>query len=467
MKFLKKEFNIKEKMIMMTFIIISFNVVQIIGSYDLTNNISNKIISLEKNELYLQKNARDLQKLIYSIKDETFNAISEKLTENKVELYKSRIISIENKIKNIFHNDKNFFDMLEDKSLSEDLAKISKQIIILSSSSSNLISLYLNKNSNFNKKAKNFNEFNKLANNTTYLMNKVFDKINLDLSNKIHNLEREASEKSFNFIVISLIAIFILIIVNILLATSISGPIKKLLHELIALERVFDGLMNSANKQAVSLEETAASIEEITGNIRGNTEKATVMAELANESKDTAIQGDHLLKENSMAMEAIDESTKKIEEAISQIEQIAFQTNILSLNAAVEAATAGEHGKGFAVVANEVRNLASMSAEVAKEIKQLSVEATNKTNLGKEVSNQISKSFSELIEKISETANIVEDVSEANKEQLIGMEQINQSSTGLDTLTQENTVLVNEAKDISYKVTDLAVKIIGEDIKRD
>ena len=465
MKLMKKDLNIRQKMMFMMIIIVISSVIQMGGSYVLTSKISDKIMSLKQTEVYLQKEARLLQKKIYSIKDETFNAISETLTDDKVNLYQKRVKKIEEEIREIFKKNKHAISLMEDKELQKDLTSISKKIVILASNSSDLIELYADKEETIEDKAIDFKEFNKLANSSTRLINKIFDKINDNLSSKILNLEEYSKTQSYNFVLVAILFLIILIIIITFMSSSISTPIRKLLNELIELEGVFDGLMNSANKQAVSLEETAASIEEITGNIRGNTEKAILMANLANESKDTATQGDYLLKENSMAMEAIDDSTHKIEEAISQIEQIAFQTNILSLNAAVEAATAGENGKGFAVVANEVRNLASMSAEVAKEIKLLSVEATNKTDLGKQVSVEIAKSFSDLIDKISETAQIVDDVSDANKEQLIGMEQINQSSTGLDTLTQENTILVNDAKDISHNLTELAIKIIGREKK--
>jgi len=233
-------------------------------------------------------------------------------------------------------------------------------------------------------------------------------------------------------------------------------------HKSDQLRNNFKLLSNSSNQQASSLEETAASIEEITGNIRSNTEKAEKMTFLANEAKSTAISGTELINENKVSMEAIDESTKRIDEAISQIEQIAFQTNILSLNAAVEAATAGENGKGFSVVATEVRNLATKSADVAKDIKILVAQATEKTREGKEISNSINSAFSELNEKIGQTAELVEEVSEANKEQLLGMEQINSSSNNLDLITQDSLKVVNETEDITTDLLTMSELILKE-----
>jgi len=228
------------------------------------------------------------------------------------------------------------------------------------------------------------------------------------------------------------------------------------------LQLAFDDLTASSHKQAVSLEETAASIEEITGNIRSNTEKAEKMTILANEAKQTATSGNNLIQKNTSSMEKIDESTKKIDEAISQIEQIAFQTNILSLNAAVEAATAGENGKGFAVVANEVRNLASKSAEVAQDIKKLVEEATERTKDGREISDSIKTAFGDLINQITETAELVEEVTEANREQLEGMLAISESSSDLEKITQENVEIVSQTANTTQELNIMAENIAKE-----
>ena len=223
-----------------------------------------------------------------------------------------------------------------------------------------------------------------------------------------------------------------------------------------------NNLAEKANEQAASLEETAAALEEITSITRNNTQNATKMATLGQVVKKSVQTGEELASKTASSMDEINEKVKAINSAITVIDQIAFQTNILSLNAAVEAATAGEAGKGFAVVAQEVRNLANRSAEAAKEIKNLVEEANIKTNDGKLISSDMIDGYKELNKNISETINIIEDVSAASKEQMLGIEQINQTVNMLDRVTQENAFESNQIKEISQSVSTLAYELLTD-----
>lgn len=223
-----------------------------------------------------------------------------------------------------------------------------------------------------------------------------------------------------------------------------------------------NNLAEKANEQAASLEETAAALEEITSITRNNTQNATKMATLGQVVKKSVQTGEELASKTASSMDEINEKVKAINSAITVIDQIAFQTNILSLNAAVEAATAGEAGKGFAVVAQEVRNLANRSAEAAKEIKNLVEEANIKTNDGKLISSDMIEGYKELNKNISETINIIEDVSAASKEQMLGIEQINQTVNMLDRVTQENAFESNQIKEISQSVSKLAYELLTD-----
>ena len=220
-----------------------------------------------------------------------------------------------------------------------------------------------------------------------------------------------------------------------------------------------DKLNLSSNEAAASLEETAAALEEITSNIRNNTENIAKMSILSSNVTKSADDGEKLANQTTLAMEDINTQVKSINEAISVIDQIAFQTNILSLNAAVEAATAGEAGRGFAVVAQEVRNLASRSAEAAREIKSLVENATQKANQGKEIANHMINGYKELNENIQQTTNLISDIEMASKEQQSGIEQINSAVNLLDQQTQKNAQIASQTQDIAV-TTDTISKLI-------
>ncbi len=223
-------------------------------------------------------------------------------------------------------------------------------------------------------------------------------------------------------------------------------------------------LNKNATSQAASLEETAASIEEITGNIKQTSEKAQEMLRISSETQNSANVGKELATKTVNSMEDINDTVMNINEAITVIDQIAFQTNILSLNAAVEAATAGEAGKGFAVVAQEVRNLAARSAEAAKEIKDLVENATVKANEGKSISSSMIEGFSELEEKISNTNNLIDDVTNAAKEQNTGMVQISDAINQLDRFTQENAAIADKTNYIAQETNQISKDIV-ENVK--
>ncbi|MFK2822276.1 methyl-accepting chemotaxis protein [Arcobacter sp. YIC-80] len=219
-------------------------------------------------------------------------------------------------------------------------------------------------------------------------------------------------------------------------------------------------LSNNATSQASSLEQTAASIDEITSNIEQTNQKAQQMLSISNETKTSASEGQNLANETVKSMDEINDTVLAINDAISVIDQIAFQTNILSLNAAVEAATAGEAGKGFAVVAQEVRNLASRSAEAAKEIKDLVETATVKANTGKSISSKMIEGFNQLDEKIVETSKLIDDVTHAANEQTIGMTQIADAVGQLDQFTQQNAAIADKTNSIAQETNTIAQEVV-------
>jgi len=221
-------------------------------------------------------------------------------------------------------------------------------------------------------------------------------------------------------------------------------------------------LNTSSNEAAASLEETAAALEEITGTIVNNTDNITQMANYSNELSSSIKTGQELANTTVVAMNEINAQTNAIAQAITVIDQISFQTNILSLNAAVEAATAGEAGKGFAVVAQEVRNLASRSAEAAREIKELVEHATSKTDAGKQVADKMILGYKQLNSNLLKTTQTITDIASASKEQQVGIEQINATVNNLDQQTQLNAQSASQAKTIAVQTSKMAEAIVSD-----
>jgi methyl-accepting chemotaxis protein len=196
--------------------------------------------------------------------------------------------------------------------------------------------------------------------------------------------------------------------------------------------------------QASALEETAASMEELGSTVKQNADNARQANQLAQSASTVAVKGGEVVAQVVDTMKGINDSSRKIADIISVIDGIAFQTNILALNAAVEAARAGEQGRGFAVVAGEVRNLASRSAEAAKEIKTLITESVERVGHGSTLVDQAGATMSEVVASIRRVTDIMGEISAASAEQSSGVSQVGEAVTQMDHATQQNAALVEE-----------------------
>ena len=221
-----------------------------------------------------------------------------------------------------------------------------------------------------------------------------------------------------------------------------------------------DKLNQSSNEAAQSLKNTSSVLEKITQNVDKTSAQTKQMSNLANAVTVSATDGLNLAFKTTTAMDEINEKVSAINESITIIDQIAFQTNILSLNAAVEAATAGEAGKGFAVVAQEVRNLANNSTQAAREIKNLVESANIKANEGKTIANNMIQGYTTLNSDINKTIELIGDVSSASKEQQIGIIQINDAINILEKQVEANAEVSSQANNIAVKTSNIANKIV-------
>ncbi len=238
----------------------------------------------------------------------------------------------------------------------------------------------------------------------------------------------------------------------------------KLYNDAVSLDNLVSQIEQTVLVQSDTLNTSSTELNKITEKIRETSQNAKQMANYANKVTESVEVGQNLATQTTKEMEEIAEKVKAINEAITIIDQIAFQTNILSLNAAVEAATAGEAGKGFAVVAGEVRNLANKSAEAAKDIKDLVESAIVKTDEGKNISGNMISGYNALNENITSTIELIKNVSNATQEQQRGIEEINIQINGIEKSTQESARMIKDANAIASETSTIATTIV-EDAK--
>jgi len=219
-------------------------------------------------------------------------------------------------------------------------------------------------------------------------------------------------------------------------------------------------LADGASEQASSLEETSASMEELNAMTKQNADNATQADAMMRQSLS-------IISETNDAMDAMDRSMSDISTASEQtykiiktIDEIAFQTNLLALNAAVEAARAGEAGAGFAVVADEVRNLAMRATEAAKNTSQLIEGTVSKVNAGKEIVSTVTVAFKEVAESSAKVGSLLSEITTASKEQAMGLGQINQAITQMDSVTQQNASTSEESAAAAEELNSQAASMI-------
>lgn len=228
------------------------------------------------------------------------------------------------------------------------------------------------------------------------------------------------------------------------------------------LKSELNSLLSLAQKESASLETTTKAVESMRQKIELTVEKSTLMNLAAQKSMRASKSGNELAKKTSKIAKEIADATKAINESVAIIENIAFQTNILSLNAAVEAASAGEAGKGFAVVAQEVRSLAGKSADAAKAIKTLAGVASKKASEGIEITKETTEGFESIYANIEQTSAMVEEVAVASREQMNESQKITDAVYELELMIKNSQKATISSDQVANKVAVMAGEMLQD-----
>lgn len=290
--------------------------------------------------------------------------------------------------------------------------------------------------------------------------------------------ESAAKDFDFNFnLILTLTSLCLLIVIPsayfiskniksqlLKLSQVLSESAEEFTEKSFVLANSAHDLSSAATESAAGLEESAASMEEMSSVVKLNTENSHKAAQYSIDGQEFVLEGQSKIQELKVVMGEISESSKKIEDILDLIDDIAFQTNLLSLNAAVEAARAGEQGRGFAVVADAVRQLAQKSGEAAKDISQLIQQSTQKTVKGVVLAKECEKAFEEIVISSNGINSLIKELSVASDEQLRGVEQVSDSLSQLDSAIQNNatnTVHVAQiSEDLKEKTKVISLLVV-------
>jgi methyl-accepting chemotaxis protein len=222
-----------------------------------------------------------------------------------------------------------------------------------------------------------------------------------------------------------------------------------------------EGLSSGAQEQAASLQETTATMGEMASSVSKTADNSKKAETLAGNTVTSVHEGAVAVQEMIRSTKEIEKSSKTVMDFIAMIDGIADQTNLLALNAAIEAARAGEHGKGFAVVADEVKKLSERSSDAANEISRIIKESVQKSEAGNQLAENVGTHLSSILQKVNETANLIKEISEISEAQAVGSKQISQALNSLNKITQDNALTAGDMAGLSEEISRQAV-VLGD-----
>jgi methyl-accepting chemotaxis protein len=225
------------------------------------------------------------------------------------------------------------------------------------------------------------------------------------------------------------------------------------------IRQAADDLSRRTERQAATLEETAAALDQITTTVHRTADGAGQALTVVGKAKDEADLGATVVGEATEAMQAIEQSSRQIAQIIGVIDEIAFQTNLLALNAGVEAARAGDAGRGFAVVAAEVRQLAQRSAEAAKEIKGLIASSSERVSAGVDLVGRTGEALNRIASQVGQVNTVVADIAMSAQEQSRALKEVNQAVGQMDQATQQNAAMVEQSTAASHALAGAADQV--------
>jgi len=224
-------------------------------------------------------------------------------------------------------------------------------------------------------------------------------------------------------------------------------------------KQISDGAMALAQgttEQTGTIELLSTSIGKVAENTSRSADLALEAAELSGMVMKNAEKGSVHMEQMMQAVKEINEASASISKVIKAIDDIAFQTNILALNAAVEAARAGQHGKGFAVVADEVRNLATKSAEAAKDTGVLIANSMEKAQLGAQIASDTAASLKEIVESVSRCVDIINVISSSSSEQAASVTVISSGISQVEQIVKQNNTTAEQSAAASEELSGIS-----------